>query len=361
MIIKQKPEDFVVEEVIELKLDDAGEYTYFWLNKTNWTTMRALQTIARYCRTSIKRFRFAGNKDKFAVTKQAISVWKVDPEKIKNLKIKDITLEIIGKGKEELCLGDLIGNKFKIILRDLTDSELKKIKANVEKYSAGFPNYFGEQRFGKGNTHLIGREILKGNLEEAVKYVLTFEGENEGPEAKAARKAAAENWGNWGEVLKTVPRFLGIESTILNHLVKTPSDFAGALRDIPKPIRKMYVHAYQSYLFNSALKKVHKNGEDLDKDFPVPGTETVLGDDTFSKEVKRLLKKEKIKLEDFKCARMPELESKGNTRRGLSTAKNLKVLKVEDDDMNSKKKALTLEFELDKGNYATTFLEVLAE
>jgi len=351
MKLKQIPEDFYVEEIIKLKPKKKGDYIYFWLIKKNWTTMRAVQQIARRCRATKRRFKFAGTKDKFAITKQAVSAFKIEPEQLENIRLKDIEIKIIGKGDEQVSLGDLEGNRFEIIIRDLTDKDLKKLNKDIKN---GFKNYFGPQRFGRGNTHLIGKEILKGNLEGAVKLILVFVGEKETEESKEGRNFAKENWGKWKEILKKLPRFLGLETAVINHLVKNPTDFAGALRKIPKPTRKMYIHAYQSWIFNEALSKVDAKGE-----LPIPGTETKLGTDKFSLEIKKILEKEKIKLEDFKSARMPEIASKGTTRIAFVKPKKFKVGKASKDELNKSKKKIKIQFELPKGVYATTLLEVL--
>lgn len=147
MRVKQIPQDFYVEEIIKLKPKKAGDYTYFWLIKTNWTTMRAVQQIARACRVSKRRFKFAGTKDKVAVTKQAVSAFKVEPETLEKIRLKDIEIKIIGKGDEQISLGDLKGNKFEIIVRDLTDKDLKDFDKRVREIKRGFPNFFGPQRF----------------------------------------------------------------------------------------------------------------------------------------------------------------------------------------------------------------------
>ena len=62
--------------------------------------------------------------------------------------------------------------------------------------------------------------------------------------------------------MKNVPKHLGIESALLNYLIKNETDFGGALRKLPKKIRKLYIHAYQSYLFNKALSIYVKEKHD---------------------------------------------------------------------------------------------------
>ncbi len=355
MRIKQKPEDFYVEEIIKLNKKKVGNYIYFWLAKNNWTTQRAINAVARALRISQRRLKFAGTKDKHAVTKQAVSAFKIAKEDLENIKIKDIEIKFISYGNNQISLGDLTGNKFRIVARDLTKEDLeifsRKIKA-IKK--SGFPNYFGEQRFGRGNTHLIGKEIIKGRLWDTVRLILTFRGERESVEASEAREFAEKNWGNWKEIIKKFPRFLGLETAVLNWLVKYPNDFAGALRKIPKPIRKMYIHAYQSWIFNKALEKTEAKGKLI-----VPGYESKLGNSKFDKEVKRILAEEGISLSDFKCARVPEIASAGDFREAVVKVKKFKAGKIQKDELNKGRSKIKLEFELSKGVYATVLLQEL--
>ena len=365
MEIKQTPEDFVVEEIINLKTADSGDYTYFWLTKNNWTTVRAIKAIAKKCRATFRRFKFAGTKDKFAITKQAVSAYKIEPKVLSQIRIKDIQIEVIGKGTEQISLGDLIGNRFEITVRAAQEPKNTSL---IAKY--GFPNYFGPQRFGGGNTHLVGKEILKGRLEQAAKLILTYS-EDKNELAQEARKFALDNWGNWAEIIKRFPKFLGLEKSVLNWLITNPNDFAGAIRVIPKPTRKMYINAYQGFLWNAALSELLKSDYDSvvkrigfqdlaiptkgklkNQELPIPGFDTKLGRDKFSKSIRELLKSEGITLEDFKCARMPEIASEGTTRGAFVVPKEFKLERLDENSMK-------LHFELSKGAYATVLLEAL--
>jgi len=125
MKIKEIPEDFIVTEVSLVKPLKNGEYTYFELKKRNWTTQRAIQQISRRLRTSSKRIGFAGNKDKFAITTQICSAWKIDPQAIENIRLSEIDLKVLGKGNERINLGDLTGNQFKIQVKDLSKKTYK--------------------------------------------------------------------------------------------------------------------------------------------------------------------------------------------------------------------------------------------
>ena len=358
MKLKQIPEDFKVEELIKLpRQDTAGQHTYFWLAKKNYTTVRAIMAIAKALNVSFARFHFAGTKDASAITKQLVSAFQIPPERLAGLHLKDIEISVVGRFAERLALGDLTGNKFEIVLRDLKKSELNTIKENyliLNKH--GFPNFFGEQRFGGGNSALVGREIVRGYFRDAVYYLLTYS-ERENTEASKFRALAKKKFGSWPALLKACPRFLGIETTVLQHLVQVPTDFAGALRKIPKPTRKMYVHAYQSYLWNSGLVAVKGKYK---KEYLVPGFKTKLGKNIFSKKIKELLAADNLTLDSFRCASMPELASEGASRPALTKVGHFELSEPEKDELNKGKHKIILKFELPKGSYATELIRQLS-
>ncbi len=372
MKIKQIPQDFIVKEIIDIpKLKKDGEYTYFWLEKTNWTTTRALEKIARLCKTSRKRFNFSGTKDKNALTKQVCCAWKVSPETLKSINLKDIKIKVIGKGNEKINLGSHEKNNFKITIRDLTSEEIPKIKQDII-----FPNYFGLQRFGSsGNSHKIGILILKGTFQKAAKEILT----NLGEKNKEAAKFVKENWGSWKKIIKIIPPYLSPEKSIVNHLIKTPTDFAGSIRTLHKKIRMLFVSAVQSYIFNLTLSELIKENldyaeikfldtklalptlesqKDIPKDFINKEIELAGFDATLNKTSAKILKSLDLKPDDFKSKRMPELARKGDKRIAFIKTK-INASKPKSDELNKNKKKITLSFDLPKGAYATTLINII--
>ena len=203
MRIKEFCEDFVVKEVMDLKLDN-GKYNYFLLEKKNWNTIDVVREIAKRLKIKEREIGFAGNKDKKAWTFQHISI-PVAKERVLGLKIKDVNLEYVGCGKERICLGRLEGNYFEIIIRDVDSvGEIKEIV-----------NYFGEQRFSSNNWQ-IGKMLVLGKF-----------------------KDACSSFG------------LKVER----------NDYLGALKKIGFRELKFYIHSYQSYLWNklvNGLKKEEK-------------------------------------------------------------------------------------------------------
>ncbi|MFA5303520.1 MAG: tRNA pseudouridine(13) synthase TruD [Candidatus Nanoarchaeia archaeon] len=352
--IKEKFEDFMVKEVMKKPEKKPGAYTYFILKKSNWTTMDAINKIAKYCHTSWKRFTFAGTKDRSAITEQLVSVKGVSEEVLKNIKIKDIELKDFFTSDEPLRLGDLVGNEFIVTVRNYECKNVKKsLKEFKELLDGGILNFFGEQRFGiqRPNNHFIGKSILRENYEEALKELLAKAYEQEGEESKKARQYLWDNWKDWKGALEIFPKYLTIERMVLNHLVKYSNDYVNSIRRLPKNIAKILVYSYQSYLFNLALSELYKKGLISDFELVLPGHESDLksmGAAVYEK----ILEKENITLSDFKVRSYPEISSRGAMRKTLIFPKNFKIIDV-------KKDYYTVSFCLEKSSYATMVLREL--
>lgn len=367
MIIKEKPEDFVVEEItsegeiLEVGKPQAwkggeGDYLIFVLEKKNWDTIGALREIAIRAKVSKRRFSFAGTKDRRAVTTQRVSAWKISKEQLEDLKIKDITLKPIQYSQEPVRLGDLWGNRFTVVVKGA-----KYMKKPNDK----IPNFFGPQRFGEVRpiTHLVGRAIVNEQYELAVETYLCQSFPKEKEEERLARERLLKE-GNYAEALKYFPRHLKYERTLLGHLAKAPKDYVGALSALPKSLLLMFVHAYQAYLFNKVLEKRLKligleptKGDILAEGVPTGplfGYEVMLATGKPGEIEHEVLSEEWLELEDFKIYGMPFLSTKGSRRPLYITIKDFQILeKVKD--------YIKVRFSLPKSTYATTVLSYLFE
>lgn len=354
--LRQRIEDFRVEEIPKL-LPEGDEYTVFWLEKFNWDTNNAIRAIAKSLHVSIKRFGIAGTKDKRAVTKQRVSAWNIEADKLEKVKIKDLKLYGFEKSGERISLGESEGNRFIVTIRDidLGEDEIRKrlddIFSVLEK---GILNLFGPQRFGEVRpiTHLVGKEMLKSNFEGAVRIYLCNVFEKEPEDSRKARKALADAWGTKEGYLKALelfPKRLRYERNMIDYLSKHPNDFAGALRRLPKRLRKMFINAFQSWIFN----QVAERGTEIVK---LPGYDTELEESPVDKKIKQILEKEGIKIEDFRMRSMPELACTGIQRKVLLVPKELKLIEIADDEFNEGKKKAIISFALPSGAYATVVL-----
>ncbi|XP_068754742.1 pseudouridylate synthase 7 homolog [Montipora capricornis] len=243
---------------------ELDNYCWFVLYKENKDTMDAINLLSKLLKIKTGIFGYAGTKDRRAVTTQWISVFRVRAEELQHLNstLRNLCLGNFKYCKEPLKLGSLSGNHFVITLRSVVgdhykiEEGLKSLKVN------GFINYFGLQRFGTTSvpTHKIGLALLQSKWSEAIDLLLNpRDGEQDG--VTAARQHWKETK-NAKEALKKIPKGKFIESDLLQGLVRHgPSGLVNALQSISRNTRLMYVHAYQSYVWNfMATKRIKEYG-----------------------------------------------------------------------------------------------------
>jgi len=357
MKVKDSPEDFEVEEVLKLNLKERGDYAYFILEKKSWTTLKALGKIADSLRINVQRLTVAGQKDKQGVTKQYVSVYQVSDRALSRVKIKDIKIKFLGYGDKAISLGDLEGNKFRLVVREL-EEPLGQIDFVV--------NYYDEQRFGgyRPNFHLVGKETLLGNYEEAVRLLLLHPFPEETEDYKEAREEMEEEWGEWNP--RKLPMSMSIERKIVGYLEKNPQDFKGALRTLPRQLFAMLTHAYQAYIFNKSLAEYLKQFKHrevdyvlgklvfvdnyIDLDWPIVGYNTQLEGEQ-KKIIENIMKRENIKYETFRC-QISALSSEGITRKAMIKVENYKLGEFKNNTQR-------VSFFLPKGSYATIVMKSL--
>ncbi|XP_049932153.1 multisubstrate pseudouridine synthase 7 [Nymphaea colorata] len=258
--------------------DNIGKFLSFHLYKENKSTQEALSVIGKMLGVQQRSFGFAGTKDKRAITTQKVTLFKQRAKRLASLNDRLIGIKVgdFRYVEEPLVLGQLSGNRFIITLRGVESDSLEVIKAAADGLGrSGFINYFGLQRFGSGSvpTHLIGASLLRGEWKAAVDLILDpRDGE------RAVVKEAREYYKTSGDVegtLRRLPRHMVAERAILQGLKKCPGNYLQALKTIPRTMRMMYVHSYQSYLWNHAASlRVQKHGS----------SKLVVGDLVYSRE-----------------------------------------------------------------------------
>lgn len=258
--------------------ENAGKFLRFHLYKENKDTQEALGVLGHMLGVKSKSFGFAGTKDKRAVTTQRVTVYKKQASKLASLNEKLFGIKVgdFCYVNEGLCLGQLFGNRFTITLRGVVADSVDTIKAAADSLGRhGFINYFGLQRFGSGSvpTHRIGAALLRGEWKCAVDLILDPRDGEKYVIAKARKYYKDTN--DVAGTLKQLPQFLVAETAVLKSLKQNPGNYLQALKSIPRTLRMMYVHSYQSYLWNNAAStRVKKYGTE----------QVVLGDLVYCKE-----------------------------------------------------------------------------
>ena len=350
--LRENTDDFIVDEIpIEILPNQTGEYTQFTMEKRNWESVGAIRAIARATRVPQRRFSYAGNKDKRALTTQRVSAWRIEEERLLRVRVNGIRLYDFCKSDFGLKTGDLKGNKFRIIIRNLDSigEPLTTLVRTVHEQitSKGIPNYFGYQRFGtiRPNTHLVGRELVKGNLEESVLQYLGRPFDTEPEDSREARRHLDETR-DFQRSLELYPKHLTYERMMLAALAKNPSDYVGALRRLPRGLRTLLVHGYQAFLFNRMLSRMLELQEDVrDATLPLVGFKT----NCLNEPNKSILAEEGVSPDNFRIRELPELSSEGDERPAF-IAVNLASQAGEE---GNNKSTVNVEFTLPPGSYAT--------
>ncbi len=413
-VIRSFPEDFVVEEVYEDFGYEGGRYLVLEVEKKDWDTHHLIREMSRQLRISQKRFGWAGTKDKRAVTSQRISIMNLDESQLQRITLPDLKMKVLGRTNRSVGLGDLLGNRFRIKIRDLScgidcstehsadystgqrigystgpKESIDRITKEIQEHK-GVPNYFGVQRFGDARpvTHKVGEALVKGNVGEAVFIYLAMPFPGELERTREARQKLWESR-DVAAALKNFPDYLHYEVAMLNYLVSHPGDYSGSFSVLSPNLRRLFVHAYQSYLFNKILSRRLAAGLSLNKvvegdvacfakndlpdlgklqevtgdnlnavnrliergrsyvTLPLIGFESTLAKGAEGEIESAILQEENVMPEDFRIPANPDLGSRG--------ARRTAILKVS-PQVSIKEGIAELEFFLPAGSYATVVL-----
>ncbi|XP_063405520.1 pseudouridylate synthase 7 homolog isoform X4 [Mytilus trossulus] len=279
-----------------------GNYCQFVLYKENRDTMSAINDMSRFLSVNRNLFQYAGTKDKRAKTSQEITVYRMFAERLEelNTRMKYMHFGNYRYVNEPLRLGKCQGNKFTIVLRNVTGDDETLDKSMMSLKEKGFINYFGMQRFGTTSipTHHIGRAVLKNDYEEAVNLILKPRPGETGRIVEC--RQCWERNKDPVEALIGLPNQNAIEKTILKELKSNKHNFCNAFQKIARNTKLMYLHAYQSYLWNSVTSQRIKQH----------GLQPVIGDLVLTEEIQELQEGEDNDNKDIRIVQPIVLDEK---------------------------------------------------
>ncbi|MFW9918668.1 MAG: tRNA pseudouridine(13) synthase TruD [Candidatus Thorarchaeota archaeon] len=415
--LKSRYEDFIVEEIdsdhqvamasipfdapcvvpdpLEIRgVEKKARNIHFTMQKMGIATLDAASLLAASLKISRHMVTYAGLKDKRALTAQRMAIPKFAIDKLKELSLHRIWIRDLSYSRRSINIGDLWGNKFSILLRDMDVSCEEALENIAGIQNTSMMNYFGIQRFGVSRpfTHLVGRAIIKREYEEAIDLILTESSRYE-PQQVAEIRRRIKDEGISERLIEELPQDLRYEKLVARSLLKHPDDYQLAFSRITPRIQTLFIHAYQSYLFNRTLSLRFQQGMSLSE--PMPGdflirldqahtgrddwmyvTErnqesllekvksgeyglagTIVGyaskmpNAPQSDLIRRVLKSEGVSLSSFRNADNQHLDSPG----GL----HLLAIEIPDIEGSCTSEGLRVEFKLRKGSYATVVLREL--
>jgi tRNA pseudouridine13 synthase len=162
--LKQRPEDFVVEEIPAYEPCGDGEHLFLWVEKADVAAEELTRHIGRTLGISPRDIGTAGLKDRRAETRQFVSVPSRCEPDVARIDTDRIRVLRSARHRNKLRTGHLRGNCFSILVREIDAEAASKCPPIVEAVARlGFPNYYGDQRFGRdGETLRLGLDLLSG-------------------------------------------------------------------------------------------------------------------------------------------------------------------------------------------------------
>ncbi|CAM9111476.1 unnamed protein product, partial [Laminaria digitata] len=235
----------------------------FALRKEGREHHRVATSLSKALRVPLSCLSFGGIKDKMGITTQVCAVRGVPPAKIlkSNGSIGGVTVGNLSYCNRGLSLGELSGNRFAVVVRGV-DVPAARVEASLRATcSSGFVNFFGTQRVGAPSAsargqplpYQIGRDLLSGDWEAAVRKVLRPR-DSDPPFLHSALSALLQGKISPKKCTARVKgnNRLSVERLVLHGLVRYgASAFQAAIQCVPYGMRTMWVHAYQSHVWNS--------------------------------------------------------------------------------------------------------------
>jgi len=360
--IRVSPEDFAVSEIISEKslhsIKEQDGYAVYKLKKKKIDTNHALSEIFKKKGIRLKSL---GLKDASAITEQFVCS-NNKGKSIDSFSSERYTLQRIGYAKKPLSKKDMVANHFKIKISDC-NAHLSEFHDHDK-----ILNFYGYQRFGSKRpvTHLIGKAILQKNFKKAVDLIISFTSSYDSKENTEIREKLIDK-SNYKQYFDHVPPQMDIERVVLREMIDH-DDEQKAIRAIPLSLRRFYIQAYQSYIFNQSLSSAFSDGENMfesqegdvcfDSDGQlgkyVKGMDQILAlpfvgysyykKTRFDYQISKILEREEVSPKNFFIKEMQEVSNEGGFRQAAINCTNYSVLNN------------TVEFSLSRGSFATILL-----
>ena len=385
MKLKQTPEDFRVEEYSSVGPSAAGAFAFYRLAKRGWTTPDALTALRRRWEVDHRRLSYGGLKDRHADTVQFLTIHN-GPER--DLAHGGFTVTYLGRLPHPYSSEHIRANGFTVVMRSLGADDLAYAEAALpEVADVGVPNYFDDQRFGSvgDGDAFVAREMVRGDFEAALKTALAAPYAHDRGEMKREKGILLQHWGDWPACKAALPR--GHARSLVDYLVHHPTDFRGACARLRPELQGLYLSAWQSHLWNNMLARWLRDRVAADRlmtislktaDVPMPRTIPAEAreewgsltlplpsarlkwdpDAPWAAIVAATMAEAGIPLAEMRVKGMQQpFFSKGD-RAGRVAVADLSWT-VAADELNRRRKKLSLRFELPRGCYATMIVKRL--
>ncbi|HEY6283563.1 MAG TPA: tRNA pseudouridine(13) synthase TruD [Nitrososphaerales archaeon] len=380
---KSSDEDFRVEEYIaseEMSSEERpGYYPLYRVQKHSIDTLHMARELSGLLRSRVS---YGGLKDKRAIAIQYVTPTSRRSQRPPEVVTDRFSARLVGFVPKPISRGAIVGNRFEVTLRGCCPEIGQRADEALQLASERMmPNFYGLQRFGTSGpgTHRVGKAMVRREFEEAVRLILSEARPEDDSQTLAAKEAFRAD--RYGEGLMHLSRSQDVESMVAKSLNRNPGDWVKALRAIPVNLRRLYVEAYQSSIFNETMSEAIAKGEDISK--PRPGdnwaevsedgmvTSLVHGvkeamavegvpmvqlvgygtrdyGSRFDACINSVIDRQDIGAKDFYVKEMQEVSAEGGFRRPH--------LAIKDSSCDVKDGTALLKFTLARGQYATVLL-----
>ncbi len=254
--LKQRPEDFLVEELPLYEACGSGEHLYMFVEKRQQTTSDVVRRLAKLFGVKRSDIGYAGLKDKHAVTRQHFSVYLPDPANDEKLlgRFEFLPFNLLWSRRHtnKLRRGHLKGNRFVIHVRQVDASAAVTAQTTLDRLMAlGVPNYVGHQRFGyRQNNHVLGRLLIQRQWQTFLDHMLGRPDQDRGLGTTLGREFYEA--GQCKEALENWPRHLRHDRQALDAL-RQGRNPEQAVQAVDAQQREFLISAAQSAVFNQVL------------------------------------------------------------------------------------------------------------
>lgn len=253
--LKQRPEDFLVEEIPLYEPCGEGEHLYLFIEKRGVSHTEMLSCIRRHFRVHERAIGYAGMKDKVGITRQMVSVHlpgerdaDIDP----TLRHDGLSVLWADRHQNKLRRGHLKGNRFSIRIRRVDPLKAPSVLSTLRTLERrGVPNYFGEQRFGyRVNNHIVGMHMLRGDFDAMLAEMLGTGG-SPYPDFQQERRELFDQ-GRYEEAANLWSVADRAELMAMRSLASGRSP-EQTCRSLDRTTRTFFANAFQSAVFNALL------------------------------------------------------------------------------------------------------------
>lgn len=382
MKLKRFPDDFVVTE-INGRNPSVGRYALYRLSKRSIGTLEALQILQRSWNIAPSSVAHAGLKDRHANTSQIITL-KDGPRA--DFEHEVFFAEYLGQTESPIGAQDIVANHFSIVVRSLTAADAEQIVQRSQRIrDFGYPNYFDQQRFGSlgPSQQFVAERWCRRDFQQALWLALAEHNSHDDAAERAQKQILRDLWGQWDLCKQQLER--SHRRSVITYLCDHPTNFRKAFALINGDLRGLYLSAFQSAVWNRMLAALLKSQTAADNGALTP-IMLEIGDAMLPlADTGQLAKGIALPLPSVRCKGlnsetqqlldtalqaydMTQLDMKvsfprdrwfSKAQRACAVVPRQLSAEVIPDEHAAGRSAVVLEFELDRGSYATMLIKAL--